>query len=109
RMEFRSDSRHVRARFHIRSYFRRRRSQYFLTGFVRPPAGRSRPRRDTDEDLRTAEETAARLAITDLRKGWQALTEYRAARYHPGGAVAILRHARSRPRRRAGSGRRGIR
>jgi hypothetical protein len=34
---------------------------------------------------------AARLPV--VPPWWQALTEYSAARYHPGGAVAILRHA----------------
>ena len=47
---------------------------------------------DPDWPFRYGASTAARLA--GVPGWWQALTEFAAARYHPGGAVAILRHAR---------------
>jgi hypothetical protein len=46
---------------------------------------------DPDWPFRYGASLAARLP--DVPPWWQALTEFAAARYHPGGAVAILRHA----------------
>ncbi len=46
---------------------------------------------DPDWPFRYGASTAARLP--DIRGWWQALTEFAAARHHPGGAVAILRQA----------------
>jgi hypothetical protein len=45
---------------------------------------------DPDWPFRYAASTASRM--TDVPCWWQALTEFAAARRHPGGAVAILRH-----------------
>lgn len=46
---------------------------------------------DPDSPFRYGASTAARM--TDVPRWWQALTEFAAARYHPSGAVAVLRHA----------------
>ena len=46
---------------------------------------------DPDWPFRYGASLAARLPV--VPPWWQALTEFTAARYHPGGAVAILRHA----------------
>jgi hypothetical protein len=46
---------------------------------------------DPDWPFRYSASLAARLPA--VPPWWQALTEFSAARYHPGGAVAILRHA----------------
>lgn len=48
---------------------------------------------DPDWPFRYGASTAARL-LADVPRWWQELTEFAAARYHPSGAVAILRHAR---------------
>jgi len=46
---------------------------------------------DPDWPFRYGASVAARLPVAP--PWWQALTEFSAARYHPGGAAAILRHA----------------
>ena len=46
---------------------------------------------DPDWPFRYGASLASRLPV--VPPWWQALIEYSAARYHPGGAVAILRHA----------------
>ena len=46
---------------------------------------------DPDWPFRYGASLAARLPV--IPPWWQALTEFAAARYHPGGAVTILRHA----------------
>jgi hypothetical protein len=46
---------------------------------------------DPDWPFHYSVSLAARLPV--VPPWWQALTEFSAARYHPGGAVAILRHA----------------
>jgi hypothetical protein len=46
---------------------------------------------DPDWPFHYSASLAARLPV--VPPWWQALTEFSAARYHPGGAVAILRHA----------------
>jgi hypothetical protein len=64
-------------------------------GLQRPDAGHGLCNRcklaDPDWPFRYGVSVAARLPV--IPAWWQALTEFSAARYHPGGAVAIMRHA----------------